>query len=39
MSGTQTLRDLVAAVEQVLIGKHAEAELADHRAGGRPGTC
>src|SRR3979411_1096 len=27
MSGTQTLRDLVAAVEQVLIGKHAEAEL------------
>jgi len=28
MSGTQTLRDLVAAVEQVLIGKHAEAELA-----------
>ena len=28
MSGTQTLRDLVAAIEQVLIGKHAEAELA-----------
>jgi MoxR-like ATPase len=28
MTGTQTLRDLVAAVEQVLIGKHAEAELA-----------
>jgi MoxR-like ATPase len=28
MSGTQTLRDLVAAVEQVLIGKHAESELA-----------
>src|ERR1051326_1834958 len=28
MSGTDTLRDLVAAVEQVLIGKHAEAELA-----------
>src|ERR1700746_2241568 len=28
MSGTQTLRDLVAAVEQVLVGKHAEAELA-----------
>src|ERR1043166_1093774 len=28
MSGTQTLRDLVAAVEQVLIGKHQEAELA-----------
>ncbi|HYW87607.1 MAG TPA: MoxR family ATPase [Chloroflexota bacterium] len=28
MSGTQTLRDLLAAVEQVLIGKHAEAELA-----------
>jgi MoxR-like ATPase len=28
MSGTQTLRDLVAAVEQVLIGKHTEAELA-----------
>ena len=28
MSGTQTLKDLVAAVEQVLIGKHAEAELA-----------
>jgi MoxR-like ATPase len=28
LSGTQTLRDLVAAVEQVLIGKHAEAELA-----------
>ena len=27
MSGTQTLRDLVAAVESVLIGKHAEAEL------------
>ena len=28
MSGTQTLRDLVAAVERVLIGKHIEAELA-----------
>jgi MoxR-like ATPase len=28
MSGTQTLRNLVAAIEQVLIGKHAEAELA-----------
>jgi MoxR-like ATPase len=28
MSGTDTLRRLVAAVEQVLIGKHAEAELA-----------
>jgi MoxR-like ATPase len=28
MSGTQTLRDLVSAVETVLIGKHAEAELA-----------
>jgi MoxR-like ATPase len=28
MTGTQTLRDLVAAIEQVLIGKHAEAELA-----------
>jgi MoxR-like ATPase len=28
MTGTQTLRDLVAAVEHVLIGKHAEAELA-----------
>jgi MoxR-like ATPase len=28
MSGTQTLRDLVGAVEQVLIGKHTEAELA-----------
>src|SRR5215831_14464063 len=28
MTGTQTLRDLLAAVEQVLIGKHAEAELA-----------
>ncbi|MBV9327929.1 MAG: MoxR family ATPase [Chloroflexi bacterium] len=28
MAGTQTLRDLLAAVEQVLIGKHAEAELA-----------
>ncbi|MBV9134192.1 MAG: MoxR family ATPase [Chloroflexi bacterium] len=28
MSGTQTLRELVAAVETVLIGKHAEAELA-----------
>src|SRR5216683_1518636 len=28
MSGTQTLRDLVGAVEQVLVGKHAEAELA-----------
>src|SRR5919198_1663072 len=27
MTGTQTLRDLVAAVEQVLVGKHAEAEL------------
>jgi MoxR-like ATPase len=28
VAGTQTLRDLVAAIEQVLIGKHAEAELA-----------
>ncbi|GAC1319818.1 MAG: MoxR family ATPase [Chloroflexota bacterium] len=28
MSAIQTLRDLVAAVEQVLVGKHAEAELA-----------
>jgi MoxR-like ATPase len=28
MSGTQTLRELVAAIETVLIGKHAEAELA-----------
>src|SRR5260370_2070318 len=28
MSGTQTLRDLVAAVEQVLVGKHDETELA-----------
>jgi len=28
VSGTQTLRDLVAAVERVLIGKHIEAELA-----------
>src|SRR5882672_4848947 len=28
MSGTETLRNLVAAIEQVLIGKHAEAELA-----------
>ena len=28
MSGTETLRNLVDAVEQVLIGKHAEAELA-----------
>ncbi len=28
MSGTETLRQLVAAVERVLIGKHAEAELA-----------
>jgi MoxR-like ATPase len=28
VTGTQTLRDLVTAVEQVLIGKHAEAELA-----------
>jgi len=28
MSGTQTLRDLVTALEQVLVGKHAEAELA-----------
>jgi len=28
MSGTDTLRSLLAAVEQVLIGKHAEAELA-----------
>jgi MoxR-like ATPase len=28
MSGTQTLRDLVGAVEQVLVGKHHEAELA-----------
>src|ERR1700731_805150 len=27
MSGTQTLRDLVTAVESVLIGKHVEAEL------------
>src|ERR671938_1397669 len=27
-AGTQTLRDLVGAVEQVLVGKHAEAELA-----------
>jgi MoxR-like ATPase len=28
VSGTQTLRDLVAAVEQVLVGKHVETELA-----------
>ena len=28
MSGTDTLRDLLAAVERVLIGKRAEAELA-----------
>jgi len=28
LNGTQLLRDLLAAVEQVLIGKHAEAELA-----------
>ena len=28
MSGTQTLRDLLAAIEQVLIGKRSEAELA-----------
>jgi MoxR-like ATPase len=28
VSGTQTLRDLVAAVEQVLVGKHSETELA-----------
>jgi len=28
MSGTETLRNLVDAVEQVLIGKHAGAELA-----------
>jgi len=28
MSGTETLKQLVAAVERVLIGKHAEAELA-----------
>ena len=28
MSGTDTLRALVAAVEQVLVGKHAETELA-----------
>jgi MoxR-like ATPase len=28
MSATQTLRDLVIAIEQVLVGKHAEAELA-----------
>jgi len=28
MTGTQTLRDLVNAIEQVLVGKHAEAELA-----------
>ncbi|MBV9578953.1 MAG: MoxR family ATPase [Chloroflexi bacterium] len=27
MGSTETLRDLLAAVEQVLIGKHAEAEL------------
>ncbi len=27
MSGTQTLKNLLGAVEQVLIGKHAEAEL------------
>jgi MoxR-like ATPase len=28
VSGSETLRNLVAAVEQVLVGKHAEAELA-----------
>jgi MoxR-like ATPase len=28
MSGTDTLRELVAAIEQVLVGKHAETELA-----------
>src|SRR5438105_607683 len=28
VTGTQTLRDLVSAIEQVLIGKHSEAELA-----------
>jgi MoxR-like ATPase len=28
MTSTQTLRDLVNAIEQVLVGKHAEAELA-----------
>jgi MoxR-like ATPase len=28
MSGTETLRELVAAVEQILVGKRAEAELA-----------
>ena len=28
MSGTETLKQLVAAIERVLIGKHAEAELA-----------
>jgi MoxR-like ATPase len=28
LNGTQLLKDLLAAVEQVLIGKHAEAELA-----------
>jgi MoxR-like ATPase len=28
MSGTETLRNLLGAVEQVLIGKHSEAELA-----------
>jgi MoxR-like ATPase len=28
MTGTETLRDLVTAIEQVLVGKHAEAEMA-----------
>jgi MoxR-like ATPase len=28
VNGTQVLRDLLASIEQVLIGKHAEAELA-----------
>jgi MoxR-like ATPase len=28
VTATQTLRDLVTAIEQVLVGKHAEAELA-----------
>jgi MoxR-like ATPase len=28
LNGTQLLRDLLAAIEQVLIGKHAEAEVA-----------
>jgi len=27
LNGTQLLKDLLAAIEQVLIGKHAEAEL------------